>query len=67
MKDLQIFENEQFGEVRVIDKDGAPWFVAKDVARVLEMRDSDRVTRLLDEDEKVHIKWVPLEVCRTSL
>lgn len=32
---IQIFKNEQFGQVRVITKDGEPWFVGKDVAKVL--------------------------------
>ena len=29
--ELQIFNNNQFGQVRAIMKDGEPWFVAKDV------------------------------------
>ena len=32
---LQVFQNEQFGQVRVIEKDGEPWVVAKDVAVAL--------------------------------
>lgn len=35
MNDIQIFSNEQFGQVRVITKDGEPWFVAKDIANIL--------------------------------
>ena len=35
MNDIQIFKNEQFGQVRVITKDGEPWFVAKDIANML--------------------------------
>lgn len=35
MNDIQIFNNEQFGQVRVITKDGEPWFVAKDIANIL--------------------------------
>ena len=35
MSDIQIFSNEQFGQVRVITKDGEPWFVAKDIANIL--------------------------------
>lgn len=31
MNDIQIFNNEQFGQVRVITKGGEPWFVGKDV------------------------------------
>ena len=32
---LKIFEKPEFGSVRVVDKDGDPWFVAKDVAEAL--------------------------------
>jgi len=30
-----MFQNEEFGKVRVIEKDGQPWFVGKDVADAL--------------------------------
>ncbi len=32
---VAIFENEQFGKVRTINKQGEPWFVAKDIALAL--------------------------------
>lgn len=35
MNNLQIFENESFGQIRVVEKDGEPWFVGKDVADIL--------------------------------
>ena len=35
MNDLQIFENEVFGKIRTLGKDGEPWFVGKDVAEAL--------------------------------
>ncbi len=35
MNDPKIFTNEAFGTVRVIDGDGGPWFVGKDVAVIL--------------------------------
>lgn len=35
MKDLQIFNNPEFGEIRTVDVDGEPWFVGKDVAKAL--------------------------------
>lgn len=35
MNEIKIFENEEFGEVRTIIKDGEPWFVGKDVAEIL--------------------------------
>lgn len=35
MNNLQVFKNTEFGEVRVIENDGEPWFVGKDVAEIL--------------------------------
>lgn len=35
MNNLQIFNNEQFGQIRVVDRDGQPWFVGNDVAKAL--------------------------------
>ena len=35
MKELQIFSNESFGEIRTISIDNEPWFVGKDVAEAL--------------------------------
>lgn len=35
MNELQVFKNEEFGEVRTVTIDGAPWFVGKDVAEAL--------------------------------
>lgn len=43
-----------FGEslVRVVTRDGQPWFVAVDVCRVLGIRDAHDAVKGLDEDEK---------------
>lgn len=38
--------------VRAVLRDGEPWFVAADVAAVLEYRDAPNMTRNLDDDEK---------------
>ena len=35
MNELTIFKNEDFGEVRIIEIDGKPYFVANDVANAL--------------------------------
>ncbi len=35
MQELQIFKNEEFGEVRTVTIDDEPWFVGKDVATAL--------------------------------
>lgn len=35
MQELEIFKNEEFGEIRTLMIDGEPWFVAKDVCDIL--------------------------------
>ena len=35
MKNLQIFSNNEFGEIRTVTIDGNPWFVGRDVTEVL--------------------------------
>ena len=52
MEALQIFNNKQFGQVRVIERDREPWFVAKDVCDCLELGNSRMATERLDIDEK---------------
>lgn len=43
-------------QVRVVEHEGMPWFVATDLARVLEYRDSANLVRGLDEeDARTHI------------
>ena len=32
---IKIFENEKFGRIRTITKDGEPWFVIADVCSCL--------------------------------
>jgi hypothetical protein len=39
--------------VRVMDRDGQPWFVAADVCRVLELSNPSMACEGLDEDEKM--------------
>lgn len=35
MNEMQVFQNGEFGEVRIITHEGEPWFVGKDVAEAL--------------------------------
>lgn len=35
MSELQIFNSEEFGEIRTVAIDGEVWFVGKDVAEIL--------------------------------
>lgn len=53
MNDIQIFNNEQFGQVRVITKDGEPLFVAKDITDILGYSNtSDAIKKHVDDEEK---------------
>lgn len=52
MNELKIFESEAFGKIRVLKKDGEPWFVAADVCRALELDKTWNALQRLDEDEK---------------
>ena len=50
---IKIFENEEFGKVRTIIKDGEPWFVGKDVAKILEYRNTKKaLSDHVDEEDK---------------
>lgn len=53
MQDIKIFDNPQFGELRIVqDESGEPWFVARDVAHILNVKNTHDATRTLDDDEK---------------
>lgn len=51
--EMKIFENEEFGKVRTVVKDGEPWLVGKDVAEILEYKDTAKAIRThVDADDK---------------
>lgn len=50
---IRIFENDQFGNVRVVIRDDEPWFVAADVCRALDVGNPSQALTRLDEDEKM--------------
>lgn len=56
MNDLQIFNSDEFGEVRILEINGEPWFIAKDVCRALGLTNITETLRRLDEDELTSVK-----------
>lgn len=52
MNELQIFKNNEFGEIRTVTKNNEPWFVAIDVCNALELSNPTVVVGRLDEDER---------------
>ena len=49
---LQIFKNDEFGEIRSVEIDGEVYFVAADVCRILELTNPTVAVERLDTDEK---------------
>lgn len=47
MNNLQIFKNEEFGEVRAIEINNEPWFVGRDVAEALGYGDGNNKSKAL--------------------
>ena len=53
MSNLTIFNNEQFGEIRVTEIDGEPWFVGKDIAEKLGYeRPTKAIADRVDPDDR---------------
>lgn len=45
-KEIAIFNNPEFGKIRVVMREGEPWFVAIDVANILQFANaSDAIKR----------------------
>lgn len=53
MNDIKVFENDAFGSVRTIDREGDVWFVGKDVAVALGYSNTnDALSRHVDPEDK---------------
>lgn len=55
MNELEIFKNEEFGEIRTVVIENEPWFVGKDIAFVLGYSNSRKaiIDHVDDEDKGV--------------
>lgn len=53
MNELKIFENSEFGRIRVQEINNEPYFVGKDVTDILGYQNGSRdINRHVDEDDK---------------
>lgn len=59
MGELQIYNNEEFGDIRTVTIENEPWFVGKDVAEALGYNFNSSVMRLEVNSRKV-------STCRAS-
>lgn len=55
---FEIFENEQFGQIRVVMRDGEPWFVAKDVCAAFGDTNHSRSVGRIDAEDKTTFEIV---------
>lgn len=54
MNQLEIFKNREFGEIRTVTVDGESWFVAKDIAEILQYTNTQKAIRdHVDEEDKL--------------
>ncbi len=51
MNELQIFNSDEFGEIRTVEIDGEPWFVGKDIAIALGYTNPQKAVRDHVDDE----------------
>ena len=56
MNNIKIFNSPDFGQIRTIQQNGEPWFVGKDVAKILGYERADNAIRnhVDDEDKLMH-------------
>ena len=53
MNEIKVFDNDAFGSVRTIDREGDVWFVGKDVATALGYSNTnDALSRHVDPEDK---------------
>lgn len=57
MNNLQIFTSTDFGSVRVLDRDGQPWFAGKDIATALGYKNTRQaLASHVDDDDKTTVQ-----------
>ena len=57
MQELKIFESTEFGAVRALEIDGAPWSVGKDVTDILGYQNpSEALSDHVDDEDKLNSK-----------
>lgn len=54
MNNLQIFNSPEFGQVRIVQQNGEPWFIGKDVAEILGYSNTkDAIAKHVDDEDKL--------------
>lgn len=54
MNEVQIFKNDEFGEIRVFEREGEVWFVGKDIAEILKYSNQSKaIQQHVDDDDRI--------------
>ena len=57
MNEIKIFDNPEFGKVRTMEINGAPYFVGKDVSEILGYSDTNKAIAMhVDDEDKLNDK-----------
>ena len=60
--EVMVFNNVEFGKVRVVNIDGDAWLLGKDVAEILGYKNlSDALNKHVDNEDKMKIKKIYLK------
>lgn len=51
MNELKIFNNKEFGKIRTLTIKNEPWFVAMDICKALDIKNTTQAMSRLDDDE----------------
>ena len=58
MNELQIFKNEEFGEIRSLEINNEPYFVGKEIATILGYKNGSRdINRHVDEEDRMVVPF----------
>lgn len=56
MNNIEVFKNNEFGEIRVLQINNEPWFVGKDVVEMLGYANQNRdILRHIDEEDRIMV------------
>ena len=58
MNELQIFKNDEFGEIRSLEINNEPYFVGKEIATILGYKNGSRdINRHVDEEDRMVVPF----------
>lgn len=66
--EIILFKHDEFGEIRTLNIDGEPWFVGKDVAKILQYeRATKAIVDRVDEEDRIMLDKKTQSQFRTEL